>query len=105
MMISKPRDINSREYPSSKGHALRSAAATLFDGKPSLKFLQNGSWDQAAGGVANIDTSLITETKIVPVDPYNNVFQPRFDKVDDESMRLESGTGARMIARDKEYFE
>jgi len=52
----------------SKGHALRSAAVSLFDGKPTLKFMQGaGSWDtMAAGGLG--DNNLITDSKIVPIE-------------------------------------
>lgn len=29
--------------------------------------------------MSGLDTSLITETKIVPVDPYKSVYEPKFD--------------------------
>ena len=34
-------------------------------------------------------SSLITETKIVPVDQYSSVYNPKFNKVEDESFNLE----------------
>eukprot|EP00347_Sterkiella_histriomuscorum_P001920 403370161 len=96
-----------REFPSSKGHALRSAAATLFDGKPPMNFLNQGAnWDMMAGNnTAGGFNELITDTKIVPIDQYKSVYNPQFDKVEDESFNIDQGVGARMIAKDREYFD
>lgn len=32
---------------------------------------------------------LITDTKIVPVDQYNSVHNPKFDKVEDDSFNID----------------
>lgn len=50
-----------KEYPDSKGHVLRSAAASIFDGKPPKLV----SMEYDLGN--NFDTSLITDTKKIPV--------------------------------------
>ncbi|CDW76695.1 UNKNOWN [Stylonychia lemnae] len=98
------RQVSSREYPQSKGHALRSAAVSLFDGKPPMKFMQGaGSWDIMAGGIN--DNNLITESKIVPIDQYSSVYNPQFNKVEDESANLDQGVGSKFIENDREYYD
>ena len=91
------------DYPESKGHVLRSAAATIFDGKPPK--LLSTAFDNFQSNSLNND--LITATQLVMVDSATNqftggAFNPNFNSVPTKDLNEseETGTVARMLHKD-----
>ncbi len=100
MQQSRPKMLNPLEFPDTKGHVLRSAAASIFDGKPPR--LMSNNLDIMS---TNMNGDLITDTKLIKVN--ENPFVPDFNKIEniDESENLDIGVASGTIARDREFYE